>query len=103
MTFVVEHLDAKVRQIVPREIDPGLVPIQQPDGAIPPDPDIRRPRITVDDGQRHVDQALEHGKHLVCDVGRYSIEVGIDAGAERSKLAHVHAAWSLIVTFGFAM
>ena len=103
MTFVVEDLHPEVRQIVPREIDSALVPIQQADGAIRPDADVGRARVTVDHGQGHIDEALEHCENLVDDFGWHPIEICIDAPAERPKFTDERAARSLVVACGFAM
>ncbi len=86
MGFVVEHLAAEVRQIVPRNIDSALVKIEQPYPALFIDPDVCVKRVAVDHRPGKMCDRSENGEHLIGYLGRKLAHFGIDTRAGVSEL-----------------
>ena len=74
-----ENRNAKIRQVVPRDVDTALIPVEQTDLTCLGDPNIRCARIAMHDSNGHVGEFCEHRLDDHTFVDRHGIEVDIHA------------------------
>ena len=94
----VEH-----RQVVPGQVDPALVPVEEPDPPVVTDPEVPGADVTVHHPDRRLGNGGEQLHHQLGHVGRQAVEIGIDAAPVPMQLVDPAAPGPLPVTGGQRM
>jgi len=97
---IVEHLNAQIREVVPRNVDATLIEIEKPDPSGVVDPDVARHRVAVDNHYRHLGDRRKDFEHVARNSIGKRAHVGIDTEPGVRQLCHPAATKSLRVADG---
>ena len=85
------------------DVDPTLIPVEQPDLTIAGDPHVGATRVTVNDRHLRIGERGEHGEDIVDDLVGEQGQVGVNAARRTVKFRHRPASGPLAVPDEFTM